>query len=175
MVNVSWNDAVAFCQWLSRKEGKTYRLPTEAEWEYACRAGTTTLYYSGDEPETLAQVGNVRDAKAKAKFADWTSTIKASDGFVFTAPVGKFRSNAFGLFDMHGNACQWCADWYDAAYYAASPTDDPQGPHSGSDRAFRGGSWYDWAGCCRSAYRYGLTPEVRCINVGFRVICGAAK
>ena len=72
VVNVSWNDAVAFCKWLSRKEGKTYRLPTEAEWEYACRAGTTTRYYSGDDPETLAKVGNVADAAAKAKFPDWT-------------------------------------------------------------------------------------------------------
>ena len=71
VVNVSWNDAVAFCKWLSRKEGKTYRLPTEAEWEYACRAGTTTRYYSGDDPETLAKVGNVADAAAKAKFPDW--------------------------------------------------------------------------------------------------------
>ena len=70
MVNVSWNDAVAFCEWLSSKEGKTYRLPTEAEWEYACRAGTTTRYYSGDDPETLAKVGNVADAAAKAKFPD---------------------------------------------------------------------------------------------------------
>ena len=88
VVNVSWNDAVAFCKWLSRKEGKTYRLPTEAEWEYACRAGTTTRYYSGDDPETLAKVGNVADAAAKAKFPDWKYTIKASDGYVFTAPVG---------------------------------------------------------------------------------------
>ncbi len=112
MVNVSWNDAVAFCKWLSKKEGNTYRLPTEAEWEYACRAGTTTRYYSGDDPETLAKVGNVADATAKAKFPDWKYTIKASDGYVFTSPVGSFQPNAFGLYDMHGNAWQWCADWY---------------------------------------------------------------
>ena len=131
VVNVSWNDAVEFCKWLSRKEGKTYRLPTEAEWEYACRAGTTTRYYSGDDPETLAKVGNVADAAAKAKFPDWTWTIKANDGYVFTAPVGKFKPNAFGLYDMHGNAWQWCADWYGAEYYAKSPADDPTGPDSG--------------------------------------------
>ena len=107
MVNVSWNDAVAFCKWLSQKEGKTYRLPTEAQWEYACRAGTTTRYYSGDDPETLAKVANVADATFKAKFPDWKSTIKASDGYVFTAPVGQFKPNAFGLYDMHGNAWQW--------------------------------------------------------------------
>ena len=92
VVNVSWNDAVAFCKWLSRKEGKTYRLPTEAEWEYACRAGTTTRYYSGDDPETLAKVGNVADATSKAKFPDWKYTIKASDGYVFTSPVGSVQA-----------------------------------------------------------------------------------
>ncbi len=146
VVNVSWNDAVAFCKWLSRKEGKTYRLPTEAEWEYACRAGTTTRYYSGDDPETLAKVGNVADAAAKAKFPAWDFTIKANDGYVFTAPVGKFKPNAFGLYDMHGNAWQWCADWYEAEYYAASPADDPTGPDSGVVRVLRGGSW------CNSPY-----------------------
>jgi formylglycine-generating enzyme required for sulfatase activity len=77
VVNVSWNDAVAFCKWLSRKEGNTYRLPTEAEWEYACRAGTTTRYWCGDDPETLAKVGNVKDAAAKATFPDWKYTLKA--------------------------------------------------------------------------------------------------
>jgi formylglycine-generating enzyme required for sulfatase activity len=132
VVNVSWNDAVEFCKWLSKKESKSYRLPTEAQWEYACRAGTTTRYYSGDDPETLAKVDNVADATAKAKFPDWTWTIKASDGYVFTAPVGKFQPNAFGLYDMHGNVWEWCADWYDGSYYAASPTDDPTGPASGS-------------------------------------------
>ncbi len=144
VVNVSWNDAVEFCKWLSRKDGKTYRLPTEAEWEYACRAGTTTRYYSGDDPETLAKVGNVADATAKAKFPGWTWTIQASDGYVFTAPVGKFKPNAFGLYDMHGNAWQWCADWYGAEYYAKSPIDDPTGPDSGDDRVLRGGSWLNW-------------------------------
>ncbi len=105
VVNVSWNDAAAFCEWLSKKERKTYRLPTEAEWEYACRAGTTTRYYRGDDPETLAKVANVADATAKAKFPEWTWTIKASDGYAFTAPVGQFKPNAFGLYDMHGNPC----------------------------------------------------------------------
>ncbi len=106
VVGVSWNDAVAFCEWLSRKEGKAYRLPTEAEWEYACRAGTTTRYSSGDDPETLAKVGNVPDATYRAKFPDDKNTIKASDGYVFTSPVGSFRPNAFGLYDMQGNASQ---------------------------------------------------------------------
>ena len=170
VVNVSWNDAVAFCKWLSQKEGKTYRLPTEAEWEYACRAGTTTRYYSGDDPETLAKVGNVADATAKAKFPDWKWTIKASDGYVFTAPVGQFKPNAFGLYDMHGNAWQWCADWYGAEYYAKSPADDPTGPDTGDDRVLRGGSWFDWPDYSRSAERYRDAPNLRYYYfTGFRV------
>ncbi len=149
-------------------EGKSYRLPTEAEWEYACRAGTTTRYWCGDDPEGLAAVANVADATAKAKFPDW-NTIRASDGYVFTSPVGSFRPNAFGLYDMHGNACQWCADWYDKHYYAASPPDDPKGHDSGSNRVHRGGSWNNRAGGCRSADRNGIAPGVRASDLGFRV------
>jgi formylglycine-generating enzyme len=170
VVNVSWNDAVALCKWLSRKEeGKTYRLPTEAEWEYACRAGTTTRYYSGDDPETLAKVGNVADATAKVKFPDWKYTIKASDSYVFTSPVGSFQPNAFGLFDMHGNAWQWCADRYGEEYYAKSPADDPTGPASGDDRILRGGSWNYRPFNSRSADRLRIRPDIRDIITGFRV------
>ena len=170
VVNVSWNDAVEFCKWLSKKESKTYRLPTEAEWEYACRAGTTTRYYSGDDPETLAKVGNVADAAAKAQFPDWKYTIKANDGYVFTAPVGKFKPNAFGLYDMHGNARQWCADWYGAEYYAKSPADDPTGADTGDVRVLRGGSWFFRPDCARSANRLRFTPNYRLgIGAGFRV------
>ena len=168
VVYVSWNDAVAFCKWLSKKEGKSYRLPTEAEWEYACRAGTTTRYYSGDDPETLAKVGNVADAAAKAKFPDWKYTIKANDGYVFTAPVGKFKPNAFGLYDMHGNAWQWCADWW-ADYYAKSPADDPTGPDTGDGRVLRGGSWLLGPRDSRSARRRGSAPGLRGDGAGFRV------
>ena len=169
VVNVSWNDAVAFCKWLGSKEGKTYRLPTEAEWEYACRAGTTTRYYSGDGPETLVKVGNVADAAFKAKFPDEKHTIKASDGYVFTSPVGSFKPNAFGLYDMHGNAWQWCADWDGAEYDATSRADDPIGPDSGDDRVLRGGSWFGGPDRCRSARRGGLAPDYRSDDAGFRV------
>ncbi len=146
VVNVSWNDAVAFCKWLSKKESKTYRLPTEAEWEYACRAGTTTRYSSGDNPETLAKLG-----------------------YVFTAPVGKFKPNAFGLYDMHGNAWQWCADWYGGVYYAKSPIDDPTGPDSGNVRVLRGGIWDFRPYGSRSADRAGEGPFIRYLFTGFRV------
>ena len=169
VVNVSWNDAMEFCKWLGKKESKTYRLPTEAEWEYACRAGTTTRYYSGDDPETLAKVGNVADAAAKAKFPDWKHTIKANDGYVFTAPAGKFKPNAFGLYDMHGNAYQWCADRFGAEYYAKSPADDPTGPDTGDGRVLRGGSWNFRACNCRSAERTGLLPFNPFDFTGFRV------
>ena len=169
VVNVSWNDAVAFCKWLSRKEGKTYRLPTEAEWEYACRAGTTTRYSSGDDPETLSKVGNVGDATFRAKFPDWAGAIKASDGYVFTAPVGQFKPNAFGLYDMHGNAEQWCSDWYGAEYYGKSPADDPTGPGRGDLRVVRGGSWGGWSVNALSAKRGWIMPFLRNLNTGFRV------
>ncbi len=169
VVNVSWNDAVAFCKWLSRKEEKTYRLPTEAEWEHACRAGTKTRYYSGDDPETLAKVGNVADATVAAKFPGWDWTIKASDGYVFTAPVGRFRPNAFGLYDMHGNAWQWCADYYRKDYYGKSPADDPKGPDTGTVRVLRGGSWNDWAFKAGSAVREWFPPDERYHFFGFRV------
>ncbi len=169
VVNVSWNDAVAFCKWLGRKGGSTYRLPTEAEWEYACRAGTKTRYYSGDDPETLAKAGNVADATFRAKFPNLKFTIKGSDGYVFTAPVGSFKPNGFGLYDMHGNAWQWCADWYGNGYYAVSPTDDPTGPDSGDRRVLRGGSWIFWPSNCRSAGRGRMPPGFRSLETGFRI------
>jgi formylglycine-generating enzyme required for sulfatase activity len=169
VVAVSWNDAMAFCQWLSRKEGETYRLPTEAEWEYACRAGTTTRYYSGDDPETLATVANVADAALKAKFPKFEFSMKASDGYVFTAPVGQFKPNAFGLYDMHGNAFEWCSDWFGKDYFGKSPTDDPTGPGTGEHRVMRGGAW-NWTPIfTRSADRAGYWPNGRTDNIGFRV------
>jgi len=166
VVNVSWDDALEFCKWLSRAEGVEFRLPTEAEWEYACRAGTTTRYSSGDDPETLAAVGNVADGTAKERFPRWT-TIAASDGYVYTAPVGRFRANAFGLYDMLGNVFEWCADWYSKDYYAQSPGEDPTGPAQETKRVFRGGGWNGEPRGCRSAFRDG--SEFRSSDTGFRV------
>jgi formylglycine-generating enzyme required for sulfatase activity len=170
VLNVTWNDAVAMCRWLSRKEGKTYRLPTEAQWEYACRAGTTTRYSNGDDPNRLAQIAKVTDAKGHASFpAVQNLEIPKDDSRAFTAPVGSFPPNAFGLCDMHGNAWEWCADWYDPDYYSRSPVDDPQGPESGKRRVRRGGAWNSFPLWPRSSFRNINTPESRCVNLGFRM------
>jgi formylglycine-generating enzyme required for sulfatase activity len=169
VVNVSWNDAVAFCEWLSRVDGQAYRLPTEAEWEYACRAGTTTRYFSGDDPESLAAAGNVADGTAKLKYPHWTATITARDGFVYTAPVGQFRPNRFGLYDMHGNVWEWCQDGYDDAYYKGSPGEDPPGASQASARVVRGGGWDSEPRYCRSAHRGGSSPSDRSSYQGFRL------
>jgi formylglycine-generating enzyme required for sulfatase activity len=172
VVNVSWNDATAFAEWLSRKEGKTYRLPTEAEWEYACRAGTTSRYSCGDDPEGLAAVGNIADGTAKQKYPNLT-TISARDGYVYTAPVGRFQPNAFGLYDMHGNVWEWCsdgyADGYAADYYKQSPGDDPPGVAGASGRVLRGGCWHREPRLARSAYRGWSEPGIRHDNLGFRL------
>jgi formylglycine-generating enzyme required for sulfatase activity len=139
---VSWVDCQEFCAALSKREGKTYRLPTEAEWEYACRAGTTTAYCFGDDPAKLgeyAEFGGNSDNK--------------------THPVGQKKANAWGLYDMHGNVWQWCQDWYGA--YPQSDQVDPQGPAQGSYRVFRGGCWSDAPRGCRSAYRDSVWPESR--------------
>jgi formylglycine-generating enzyme required for sulfatase activity len=174
VVNVSHNDAAAFCAWLSRKEGKKYRLPTEAEWEYACRAGTTTRYYNGDEPEGLTKIGNVADATFKKTFSGWT-TVSSSDGCEFTSPVGRFAANNFGLYDMIGNAWEWCSDWYDEDYYTISPERDPVGPHSGSYRVLRGGGWSTSAVLCRAAGRSKCPPVHRTYCLGFRVACSSGE
>jgi len=177
VVNVSWNDAVAFCRWLSAQEHKAYRLPTEAEWEYACRAGSTTRYYCGDDPTELVKVGNVADAASKKEIPGWEFVVHGSDGYVFTAPAGRFRPNGFGLYDMHGNAAQWCSDWYRPDYYAQSPRDDPQGPKdpygtdsSGSElRVTRGSGWCAGAAECRSSNRSSSLAADRNYALGFRV------
>ena len=144
VIYVSWNDAAKFCQWLSSVENARYRLPTEAEWEYAARAGTTTRYASGDDPESLLRIANVLDIAAERRFAtqNWKSGTRGSDGFAVLAPVGSFAPNRFGLYDMHGNVWEWCADWYDANYYRTGATHDPKGPPAGRLRVFRGGCWF---------------------------------
>lgn len=176
VVNVSWTDAKAFCKWLSEKEKKTYRMPTEAEWEYACRAGTKTAYVHGDDPEGLATVGNGADATARARYPGWSIGIKAKDGYVFTAPVGQFKANAFGLYDMHGNVWEWCEDWYVPNSYSEEKQVDPTGPTTGKAKVQRGGGWSSDAKRLRSAARIGRDPVAyRGCYQGFRVVMDAQE
>ena len=153
VVQVNWNDAVAFCEWLSRKSGASCRLPTEAEWEYACRAGTTTLWHCGNSDATLQEYAWFA-ANASRKIH----------------PVAQVKPNAWGLFDMHGNVWEWCGDWHDDSYYQNSPPADPLGPMiTSSYRVIRGGSWIVPASSCRSAYRLGNQSVNRSSGLGFRV------
>lgn len=157
---VSWNDAVAFCAWLSKKEVRTYRLPTEAEWEYACRGGTRTPFHSG---ASLA----IEQANCTGDGAVYTKG-KGPDK---TVPVGSYAPNPFGLYDMHGNVWEWCMDWYAADAYATAAAVNPTGPATGTKRVNRGGGWHSPAVHCRAAYREkSLTPSSRGHNTGFRVV-----
>ena len=172
VVLVTWNDAKAFCEWLSAKDGVQYRLPMEAEWEYACRAGSQTRYNFGADPEQLSHYANVGDASALSKF-EWFKGIKSDDGFVFTAPVGSFPANAWGLHDMHGNAQEMCQDWYSKDYYAefvGKVVTDPAGPRSGEKRVARGGLWCKGPSFARSAFRHANSQSFSGIGTGFRVV-----
>jgi formylglycine-generating enzyme required for sulfatase activity len=163
---VSWEEAVEFCRKLSdlpgeKEAGRIYRLPTEAEWEYACRekAGASPFYFG----DTLAS----RDANIKPSAARWDDV--GGPELKRPTQVGSYKPNGFGLYDMHGNVWEWCADWYDKGYYAISPKTDPQGPPTGSVRVLRGGSWFREAVDCRSAVRNWGAPKERSPDVGFRV------
>ncbi|MBM4038198.1 MAG: formylglycine-generating enzyme family protein, partial [Planctomycetes bacterium] len=139
-------------------------------WEYACRAGTTTWYQWGDDPDKGKGWCNAADVTAKKTFPDWT-VFNWDDGFLYTAPVGSFKANAFGLHDMHGNAWEWCQDWYGA--YKEGDQKDPTGPESGERRVLRGGSWYYIPRVLRSADRIRNHPEYRNLDAGFRVVLSA--
>ena len=150
---VSWNNAVDFCNWLSRREGKTYRLPTEAEWEYCCRAGKAGARYGfGNDDDSL-------------EFHAWFSK-NAGD---HSHRVARLKANAWGLYDMHGNVWEWCQDSFDPDYYRASPTENPPGGVSGT-RVMRGGSWYWAPELCRCAFRHHVAPDLHYSDVGFRVL-----
>lgn len=182
--NVSWFDAIEFCNKLSQKDklkpryslvsveresdsikaavvtlvdGDGYRLPTEAEWEYACRAGSTTAYSEGNAASSLGSAGWFGGAKPPGNSRQRPHR------------VGQKSANDFGLFDMHGNVSEWCQDWYDYYSYDRSPLNDPVGPGGGSERVLRGGSWSDEAVNCRSAYRDARSPAKRSPSTGFRV------
>jgi formylglycine-generating enzyme required for sulfatase activity len=153
---VNWQDCQGFLAKLnekSRSGGAKFGLPTEAQWEYACRAGTTTRYALGDEAKELGDYG----------WWYWNSQWK-------THPVGQKKPNAWGLYDMHGNVWEWCADWFDEDYYANSPAEDPTGPDSGESRVVRGGSFFiATSDACRCAFRHHRPPDHRLDTKGFRV------
>jgi formylglycine-generating enzyme required for sulfatase activity len=157
--NISWNDAVKFCDWLSNRSGKRVRLPTEAEWEYACRAGTTTAFFTGDDRGSLRGYANVPDEALRKKLGekpDADEWFPFDDGYPFTAPVGHFKPNPWGLYDMIGNVFQWCAD--------VIPADA-----EGRTRVIRGGSYNTNVQTCRVAARGFGKPDSRYAYTGFRI------
>ena len=168
---VSWYDCQDFIKKLNKKtkdKGLQFRLPSEAHWEYACRAGSTTAYWWGNNPEDGEGKENVADASAKKEFPDWPLCFSFDDGFVSSSPVGSFMANDWNLKDMTGNVWEWCSDWY-GDYPAAGTAIDPEGPQSGSRRVRRGGGWCSDPGLCRSADRDGDTPDYPDGRLGFRL------
>ena len=175
---ISWHDALEFCARLSQKTGREYRLPSEAEWEYACRAGTTTPFHFG--PTITTDLANYRGK-------DYIYEGKSYSGFYGDGPKGEYReettpvgyfkaANPFGLYDMHGNVWEWCLDYWHNSYQGA-PTDGSAWLTGGDDsyRLLRGGSWDDIPGICRSAYRIRLNPDFRNSLVGLRIVCRSAR
>jgi formylglycine-generating enzyme required for sulfatase activity len=183
MENVRWTQAVDFCQQLSerpeeKQARRRYRLPTEAEWEYACRAGTTTAFHYG-------QALSAKQANFNGSFP--YGGAETGPYLRQTTKVGSYAPNAFGLYDMHGNVWEWCSDWYDPEYYRHSPKEDPQGPPKGivptgykdTDTpgyglfylVIRGGCWIDEARACRSAHRFRAMPNEPYRLIGLRVVC----
>ncbi len=154
--SITWDEAFEFCRRLSYATNRTYRLPTEAEWEFACRAGMQTQFNYGDEEEFIVQYA-------------WCLTNSGNH----THPVGEKKPNGWGLYDMHGNVWEWCQDWYAADYYQHSPSVNPSGPAKGASRVLRGGSWYSLPNYCRNAGRSNHQPDLRDPLVGFRVVCEA--
>jgi formylglycine-generating enzyme required for sulfatase activity len=176
VVCVSWNDALAYCEWLAKQLARPVRLPSEAEWEYAAGNGTRHTRYSWGDGEPRGRVGgNVADISLLSVFAQQhPETFEGyDDGFAFTSPVKSFAPNDFGLFDMTGNVREWCRDWYGRSYYESVPGYDPSGPRSGEFRVLRDGGWRGRPWSCRVSARCFGSPEYSSTTDGFRVACDA--
>ncbi len=169
VANVSWYEAVEYAAWLSKRSGRVYQLPTEAQWEYAARGKTSGRNFWDSDPGGACRYANGADLTAKSQWPAWTTT-NCDDGFKVAAPVGSFRANAFGLHDMMGNAWEWTNDWYDAEYYYKSPSVNPRGPMKGSLRIPRGGGWGNASECVRVSDRNGFDPDFRILFLGFRLV-----
>jgi len=172
VVNVSWNDAVAFCNWLGKQEGKRYRLPSEAEWEHVCRAGTSARYFHGDDPKELHRYAYLINVPGRDKFANVQDQVHfLKPGESLTGTVGSRLPNAWGLHDTLGNVWEWTNDWQSDEYYASSPAVDPPGPGEATARGRRGGGWNTFPIYARPGFRNLDPPDTRCANIGFRVVC----
>ena len=171
VVCVSWNDAEAYAQWLSRQGVGRFRLPSESEWEYATRAGGRARYSFGDSEGMLCQYGNVADRTVQQRFNNWTVAL-CDDGALYTAPVGGYRPNGFGLYDMHGNVGEWTEDCYHDSY-AGAPLDGAAWTAGDcAQRSPRGGSWNNPPRYVRSSFRRNevLNSNHRSLNLGFRLL-----
>jgi formylglycine-generating enzyme required for sulfatase activity len=169
VVNVSWEEAVAFAQWLSQKSGQTYRLPTEAEWEYATRSGSNQSRFWGNNPGDACTYANVADLTAKEHREKWTA-FSCDDGYAVSAPVGSFKPNGNGLYDMLGNVWEWCEDVYNSEAYTKLPKDNPLYGGSGEYQVMRGGGWSNGPLGIRSSHRVGLSPDFGHHSLGFRLV-----
>ena len=168
---VIWEDASAYVAWLSQKTGKDYRLLTEAEWEFAARAGTTTTRFWGDDGNMSCSFANGADLTTKAQVSGFSNSLVANcnDRYAYSAPVGSYRANAFGLHDMLGNVFEWTQDCWNDNYHGAPTDGSAWMTVTCSRRVVRGGSWSDDPRGLRSAYRFGLTTAFRSNYAGFRV------
>jgi formylglycine-generating enzyme required for sulfatase activity len=189
MVEVSWYGAAAYCTWRSGEEGyetcynlstwecdfskNGYRLPTEAEWEYAARGGLSGKRFPWSDPNISHSRANYPASPGSYPYDENPTSgdhPDYNDVVPYTAPVGSFAANGYGLYDMAGNVWEWCNDWYDSDYYDTSPYDNPQGSASGTGRVLRGGCWFSYAFYCRVAYRAFINPDDRDFGIGFRIV-----
>jgi formylglycine-generating enzyme required for sulfatase activity len=170
VVRASWQEAVAYADWLSAKTGSRYRLPTEAEWEYAARGGKTNSRDWGENPSQACRYANIYDETArKAKPFNWAN-YPCEDGQVVAATVGKYAANGFGLYDLLGNVAEWTCSEYDNTYGGGETRCADRGATAIGRRVLRGGSWSDYPGLVRFAYRFPAAPEYRKFDLGFRLV-----